>query len=260
MNAPPGVDTDTSGEEFTPPPSPKAESPKAEFSLTSVLPTHRLKKLRKTNAKIKTQTPEQACEKDGEPKTKHTHTRLAKKRVRIVDETSKPDETTITPAPEETSDAAVEQAIAHLPPSMTNDRDPAQVIALLRQMMAKNTLEDEGEDGDEGDAGDEKTETIESITAEPPDPIGDTEPTSPDDIQLPTPIGPSFAKRRPGGLDFSSLFKTKAKVKPPPSTANPPGAASQTNLSISTGPRSSASLPNHADPPKSASSWLWTGP
>jgi hypothetical protein len=260
MNAPPGVDTDTSGEEFTPPPSPKAESPKAEFSLTSLLPTQRLKKLRKANAKIKTQTPEQACEKDGEPKPKRTHTRLAKKRVRIVDAMSEPDETTITPAPEETSDATVEQALAHLPPSTTNDRDPGQVIALLRQMMAKNTLEDDDEAGDEGEAGDEKTEAVDSITAEPPDPIDNTKLTSPDDIQLPTPIGPSFTKRRPGGLDFSSLFKTKAKVNPPPSTANPPGAASQTNLSISTGLSSSASQPHLADPPKSAPSWIRTGP
>jgi hypothetical protein len=261
MNAPPGVDTDTSGEEFTPPPSPKAESPRAEFSLTSLLPTQRLKKLRKANAKIKTQTPEQACEKDEEFEPKRTHTRLVKKRVRIVDEMSEPDETTITPAPEETSATAVDQAIAHLPPSTTNDRDPAQVIALLRQMMAKNTLEDEGEAGDEGEAEDEKTEAVDSITVVTPEPTGNTKPNDPDDIQLPTPIGPSFAKRRPCGLDFSSLFKTKAKVKPPPSTANPPSnIASQTDLSISTGTSSSASQPTLPDPPKSAPSWLWTGP
>ena len=266
MNAPPGVDTDTSGEESTPPPSPKAESPKAEFSLTSLLPIQRLKKLHKANAKIRTQTPEQACEEDEDPKPERIPTRLTKKRVRIVDNMSEPDEPAITPPPEETPDEAVKQAIAHLPPSVTSDRDPTQVIALLRQMMAKNTLEDEGED--EGGAGDEKTEGIESMTAAAPDPIGDTvtpepmaniKPSSPDDIQLPTPIGPSFAKRRPGGLDFSSLFRTKAKSKPPPSTADPAGAGSQTD-SISTGTSSSASQPNLADPPKSAPSWLWTGP
>jgi hypothetical protein len=254
MNAPPGVDTDTSGEEFTPPPSPKAESPKAEFSLTSLLPTQRLKKLRKANAKIKTQTPEQAYDQDVRPKPEGTHTRLTKKRVRIVDNIDEPDNTAITPPPEEIPEDVVEQAIAHLASSATNDRDPTQVIALLRQMMANNTLEDEG------DTGDEEMEGIEAITTSTPEPIGNTKQGSVDDIQLPTPSGPPFAKRRPGGLDFSSLFKTKAKVKPPPSTANPPGAASQTDLSISTGSSSSASQPHLADPPKSAPSWLWTGP
>jgi hypothetical protein len=253
MNAPPGVDTDTSGEEFTPPPSPKAESPKAEFSLTSLLPTQRLKKLRKANAKIKTQTPEQACEKDADPEPERTHTRLAKKRVRIVDNIDEPDNTAITPPPEEIPEDVVEKAIAHMPSSATNDRDPTQVIALLRQMMANNTLEDEG------DTGDEEMEGIEAITTSTPEPIGNTKQGSADDIQLATPIGPSFAKRRPGGLDFSSLFKTKSKGKPPPSTATPPGQfASWTDLSISTGASSSTS-PNLADPPKSAPSWLWTG-
>jgi len=107
MNAPPGVDTDTSGEESTPPPSPKAESPKAEFSLTSLLPIQRLKNLRKANAKIKTQIPEQACEEDEDPKLERIPTRLTKKRVRIVDNTSEPDEPAITLSLEETPDEAV---------------------------------------------------------------------------------------------------------------------------------------------------------
>jgi hypothetical protein len=259
MNAPPGVDTDTSGEEFTPPPSPKAESPKAEFSLTSLLPTQRLRKLRKANAKIKTQTPEQACEKDGDPEPERKHTRLTKKRVRIVDNTSEPGDAAVTPpledAPEDTPEETIKQAVAHLPPSVTNDRDPTQVIALLRQMMAKNAVEDEVE------AGVVNTEGIDSTTTLTPDPIDTTKPSSPDDIQLPTPIGPSFAKRRPGGLDFSSLFKTRGKSKPPPSTANPPGHfPSHTDLSVSTGTSSSISQPTVADPPKSAPSWLWAGP
>jgi len=253
MNAPPGVDTDTSGEEFTPPPSPKAELPRPEFSLTSILPTQRLKKLRRANAEIKTQTPEQACESDSDPKSNRSHTRLAKKRVRIVDTTSEPDDTPVTPLSEHTTDKTVEQAIDQMPLNMDNDRNPAEVIALLRQMMAKSTLEDQDA------AGHEKTEGIDTITTATPDPADNLESSSQDEPQLPTPIGASFTKRRPGGSDFSSLFRTKAKGKPSPSTANPSGVASRTDLSSSSGTSSSPSQCNLPDPPKSAS-WLWTGP
>lgn len=266
MNAPPGVDTDTSGEEFTPPPSPKAELPRPEFSLTSILPNQRHKKLRRANAEIKTQTSEQACESDSDLKSKRSHTRLAKKRVRIVDATSEPDGTPVTPLSEHTTDKTVEQAIDQttdktvehaidqMPFNLENDRNPAQVIALLRQMMPKNTLEDQGA------AGHEKTEGIDTITTTTPDTADSLESSSPDEPQLPTPIGASFTKRRPGGLDFSSLFRTKAKGKPSPSTANPSGVASRTNLSSSSGTSSSLSQSNLPDPPKSAPSWLWTGP
>lgn len=247
MNAPTGVDTDTSGEEFTPPPSPKADPPKPQFSLTSIFPTKRLKKLRKATAKIKTQTPEEAVqsveEKTPTPGTK----RLEKKRVRIAEIEDGPiDTSTIATSPAETVEEVVPEALE--PASIASD--PSQVIALLRQMMANNAL-DETEDGKIKSTSEHEPESTDVVN------------TTANDIELPTPVGASFAKRRPGGLDFSNLFRTKTrpnkKVGSGPSTAPPPGQSS--NLPETSGSTISSPTMDTTDtaPPQSAPPWLWTG-
>lgn len=247
MNAPPGVDTDTSGEEFTPPPSPKADPPKPQFSLTSIFPTKRLKKLRKAKAEIMTQTPEEAVETVQEKTPTPGTKRLEKKRVRIAEIEDEPiDTSTIPTSPAETVREVVPEALG----LASNVNDPSQVIALLRQMMADNAS---------AETEDEQMESTPEHEPESTDVVS----TTANDIELPTPVGASFAKRRPGGLDFSNLFRTKTrpdkKVGNGPSTAPPPGQSS--NLSGTSGSTISSPTMDTTDaaPPQSAPPWLWTG-
>jgi len=248
MNAPPGVDTDTSGEEFTPPPSPAAEEHKAEFSLTSLLPTNKLNKLRRPKADIKTQTPEQASESVNSPKSDRTRTRLAKKRVRIAE--NERDQNSAVRPPANVPDEVVEHASRDATQMTIADADSTRIIALLREMMVKNVSESE----------DTVTDGI-NFQATPGSMVSTAQNGS-ENIQLPTPTGSSFAKR-PGGLDFSNLFRAKGKDKPASGfpVESPPGhSTNQADLSITSETGSSTCQPSPTDPPKTDPPWLWTGP
>jgi hypothetical protein len=265
MNAPPGVDTDTSGEETTPPPSPKVDPPKPQFSLVSaILPTRRLNKLRKkSTAKIKSQTPEEARDtkepeknEDLKKEVSQTGSRLAKKRVRIVEnlEEAEGQQTPLPLVIEEKDKKEPDHTPLTSSMTPTSGEIPSgnEVISLLRQVMAKNTLSD-----------------TESSVDDPESPVGsttpeDSSPRSSGNIELPTPTGPAYAKRRPIGLDFSNLFKSKSKSHPPPKTgidgltsAPPPVEKAEAGVITASVSRKEAgkdTLPATAPP------WLWTGP
>jgi hypothetical protein len=175
MNAPPGVDTDTSGEDFTPPPSPAPEQLKPAFSLTSFLPT------KKTKNKIQIPAVE----------TPPTSARLQKKRVRIAEEGE-----TLPPAPSEP------------------DMGDAEVISVLKQLLANNTL------------------------AEPVEPV--------EPLPNPNPVSP----KRPTGLDLSYLIKTKPKgrpAKPPIANATQPTDTQATPSWLWTVPAQGAPGPDNTE-------------
>lgn len=112
MNAPTGVDTDTSGEETTPPPSPKPEQAKPTFSLTSFFPTRH-------KSKIKGQTPEQAV-----PTASPTSATLRKKQVRIAENAH--------------DGFLADHSLSREP---LKDLGDTKVIAVLKQLLANNALD-----------------------------------------------------------------------------------------------------------------------
>lgn len=140
MNAPPGVDTDTSGEDFTPPPTPPPDRTRPQFSLTSLLtatPRPR-KSQRKAAAKVKHQTPIEAADDVAKQKVAKL-----KKKVRIAD-TEQADEA-VVPASDECSIPIPEsQAVIDQGPTSESSRD---VIGLLNRLLAQND-EVDAEDAD----------------------------------------------------------------------------------------------------------------
>jgi hypothetical protein len=240
MNAPSGVDTDTSGEEVTPPPSPIPEKAKPSFSLTSTfLPLKRLKDKKKKDSNIKAQTPEQAAE--SEMKTDPpTSSRLRKKRVMITEKHIKDDMmTTVGPDAEPESQAPLVQIDA------PKTSDSTQVIEVLRQLLAKNTLDDQVADGSSEPNPKHATTIIEKVDSSFP---------------LWQKTLPDTPKRRPSGLDLSGLFQSRRRQKKTFMAEHESGQSSDTKTSLDTpqgnkGQPATSNEPTQFPPP-----WLWTVP
>ncbi|WVQ97644.1 hypothetical protein IAU59_004758 [Kwoniella sp. CBS 9459] len=189
MYAPPGVDTSSSGEETTPPPSPEPEPIKHHFSLRSLFTSSRKsrksKKQGPSREEIKTSTPVEAAEAD--PKL-DTDPLKPKKRVRIFagelengakiegltdnqgEEVRDPDPQL---EPEAEQKLTSVEAVVDLPlePSTVavdgkalqgKDGVAGEVLTLLRKLMA-----------DSKDTGDDTQATIEVAT----EPISQAKPT-----------------------------------------------------------------------------------
>lgn len=134
MNAPPGVDTDTSGEDFTPPPTPPPDRTRPQFSLTSLLTaTPRPREAQRKAAEvIKQQTPIEAA--DDPPKQKTTTTRL-KKKVRIAED--KKADQPIEAAPEPEESAIIPRKVEELDQHPTSDSS-RDIIELLNRLLTQN--------------------------------------------------------------------------------------------------------------------------
>ncbi|WVF70259.1 hypothetical protein IAT40_005048 [Kwoniella sp. CBS 6097] len=154
MYAPPGVDTSSSGEDTTPPPSPELEPNRHHFSFRSLFTsTRRSRKQGPTKEEIKTSTPIEAAEADP---TLDTDPIEPKKRVRIfagelekgakvegLTDNQGEDVVDLEQASEQ--DPAVEAVVdlAPLEPAVnksTKDTDgvAGEVLTLLRKLMAES--------------------------------------------------------------------------------------------------------------------------
>ncbi|WVQ82672.1 hypothetical protein IAT38_004804 [Cryptococcus sp. DSM 104549] len=152
MYAPPGVDTDSSGEETTPPPTPKATPVRGHFSFKSLFtPTRKLnpKSDKPTTEEVKTSTPVEAAEKDAALSKKLSR----KKSVRIFagelmkgQEGRKAEGLTTTRG--ERVEPEVDPVVEVIPePEVQKEETPAErppdpvaneVLVLLRKLIADN--------------------------------------------------------------------------------------------------------------------------
>ncbi|OCF41524.1 hypothetical protein I317_04632 [Kwoniella heveanensis CBS 569] len=156
MYAPPGVDTSSSGEETTPPPSPQLEPIRHHFSFRSLFtPTKRSKRQGPSKQEIKTSTPVEAAEADPkldidpvEPKKRvRIFAGELEKGVKAVKLTDNQEEDVVDPEPETERATAVEAVVdlAPLGPSTSatenevpkgGDGTATEILTLLRRLMA----------------------------------------------------------------------------------------------------------------------------
>lgn len=297
MNAPPGVDSDTSGEDFTPPSSPPPPNPKAQFSLTSLLlPSVRSKKQLKAAQALRGQTPEQAAESTPVAPI----SRLKKKQVRIAVE--KPDaDGPFASSPKgdgghrsQSEDAQIDRPV----PLVEVSRRSEDVIEILKLLLAQN----EDRDNEQGStSGHSKTKVEDSTSGGPSQSALDDEAAPPVNhspttetrqrlrIGRPTQINllprawrrpkPADASNTPmGPLEEPQLLDHGAEAGSVAPLANATAASagdlvtepataplshfqqSQPTMCLNCGTAANTFSTHTSQPPYSAPPWLWVNP
>ena len=219
MNAPPGVDKDTSGEDFTPPPTPPPDRNRPQFSLTSLLTaTPRPRRAqRQAAAKVKQQTPIEAA--DGSP-PKQTTARLKKKvRIASTDQT-------------QGADAGQEEPISIPALQAELDKDPTSessrnIIELLNKLLTQNNQVD-ADDADSESSSPGSTVSYPDDAMTSPSGLADDSASMveslalPDQATLPIKAKQRLRKRAPSKLLPSWLRAGKRPVSPTTSTQKDP--------------------------------------